>query len=114
MIKGRNIKVEKSESKGPRKPSTKLFVGNLAEGTTPAQLKVNSFYTSLLAEKASGWESHETIGLGCPFSHEILGLFSGHVDKAYKFKIQEKIPKNLSSQYKKLKIKPLNLTNFHT
>merc|ERR1719357_1758061 len=39
MIKGRNIKVEKSESKGPRKPSTKLFVGNLAEGTTPAQLK---------------------------------------------------------------------------
>ena len=45
MIKGRNIKVEKSESKGPRKPSTKLFVGNLAEGTTPAQLKVNSFYS---------------------------------------------------------------------
>ena len=31
-VKGRNIKVEKSESKGPRKPSQKLFVGNLAEG----------------------------------------------------------------------------------
>ena len=39
MIKGRNIKVEKSESRGPRKPSTKLFVGNLSEGTTPAALK---------------------------------------------------------------------------
>jgi len=23
------------------------------------------------------WESHETIGLGCPFSHEILKLLSG-------------------------------------
>ena len=32
-VKGRSIKVEKSESKGPRKPSQKLFVGNLAEGT---------------------------------------------------------------------------------
>ena len=32
-VKGRPIKVEKSESKGPRKPSQKLFVGNLAEGT---------------------------------------------------------------------------------
>jgi RNA recognition motif-containing protein len=31
-VKGRSIKVEKSESKGPRKPSQKLFVGNLAEG----------------------------------------------------------------------------------
>ena len=31
-VKGRSIKVEKSESKGPRKPSKKLFVGNLAEG----------------------------------------------------------------------------------
>ena len=31
-VKGRNIKVEKSESKGPRKPSQKLFVGNLTEG----------------------------------------------------------------------------------
>ena len=31
-VKGRPIKVEKSESKGPRKPSQKLFVGNLAEG----------------------------------------------------------------------------------
>ena len=28
-------------------------------------------------------ESHETIGLGCPFPHEILKLFSSHVDKAY-------------------------------
>jgi len=38
-VKGRNIKVEKSESRGPRKPSQKLFVGNLAEGTTNADLK---------------------------------------------------------------------------
>ena len=38
-VKGRNIKVEKSESKGPRKPSQKLFVGNLAEGTTDEQLR---------------------------------------------------------------------------
>jgi RNA recognition motif-containing protein len=36
-VKGRPIKVEKSESKGPRKPSQKvqkLFIGNIAEGTT--------------------------------------------------------------------------------
>jgi RNA recognition motif-containing protein len=38
-VKGRSIKVEKSESKGPRKPSQKLFVGNLAEGTTDDQLR---------------------------------------------------------------------------
>ena len=39
-VKGRPIKVEKSESKGPRKPSQKLFIGNIAEGTTNEQLKV--------------------------------------------------------------------------
>ena len=38
-IKGRAIKVEKSESKGPRKPSQKLFIGNIAEGTTNDELK---------------------------------------------------------------------------
>jgi len=38
-VKGRSIKVEKSESKGPRKPSQKLFVGNLAEGTTDGELR---------------------------------------------------------------------------
>jgi len=38
-IKGRPIKVEKSESKGPRKPSQKLFIGNIAEGTTNEELK---------------------------------------------------------------------------
>ena len=38
-VKGRPIKVEKSESKGPRKPSQKLFIGNIAEGTTNEQLK---------------------------------------------------------------------------
>ena len=38
-VKGRAIKVEKSESRGPRKPSQKLFVGNVAEGTTNQQLK---------------------------------------------------------------------------
>ena len=39
LIKGRSIKVEKSESKGPKKPSQKLFVGNIAEGTSNEQLK---------------------------------------------------------------------------
>ena len=39
-VKGRNIKVEKSESKGPKKPSQKLFIGNLAEGTTAEQIRV--------------------------------------------------------------------------
>merc|ERR1712223_726520 len=38
-VKGRPIKVEKSESKGPRKPSQKLFIGNIAEGTTNEELK---------------------------------------------------------------------------
>jgi len=38
-VKGRPIKVEKSESKGPRKPSQKLFIGNVAEGTTNEELK---------------------------------------------------------------------------
>merc|ERR1719259_609336 len=38
-VKGRTLKVEKSESRGPRKPSQKMFVGNLAEGTTNAELK---------------------------------------------------------------------------
>ena len=38
-VKGRAIKVEKSESKGPRKPSHKLFVGNLKEGTTSDELR---------------------------------------------------------------------------
>ena len=27
-------KVEKSESKGPKKPTQKLFIGNVADGTT--------------------------------------------------------------------------------
>ena len=39
VVKGRNIKVEKSESRGPKRPSQKLFIGNLAEGTTPDQLR---------------------------------------------------------------------------
>jgi len=38
-IAGRKMKVEKSESKGPRKPSQKLFVGNVADGTTNQQLR---------------------------------------------------------------------------
>ena len=33
------LQVEKSESKGPRKPSHKLFVGNLKEGTTSDELR---------------------------------------------------------------------------
>ena len=43
-VKGRSIKVEKSESKGPRKPSQKLFVGNLAEGNY-----VNILFQNLLS-----------------------------------------------------------------
>ena len=39
LIKGRSIKVERSESKGPKKPSQKLFVGNIAEGTSNEELK---------------------------------------------------------------------------
>ena len=39
VIKGRTIKVEKSESRGPKKPSQKLFVGNIKEGTTSEELK---------------------------------------------------------------------------
>ncbi len=31
--------MEKSENRGPRKPSQKLFVGNIKEGTTNEQLK---------------------------------------------------------------------------
>ncbi len=38
-VKGRPLKVEKSESRGPRKPSQKLFIGNIAEGTTNDELK---------------------------------------------------------------------------
>merc|ERR1711976_43418 len=38
-VKGRPLKVEKSESKGPRKPSQKLFIGNISEGTTNQELK---------------------------------------------------------------------------
>lgn len=33
-LKGRNIKIEISESKGKRKPSIKIFIGNVADGTT--------------------------------------------------------------------------------
>jgi len=39
MVKGRSIKVEKSESKGPRKPTHKLFVGNIGVGTSASELK---------------------------------------------------------------------------
>ena len=28
------LQVEKSESKGPKKPSQKMFIGNVADGTT--------------------------------------------------------------------------------
>jgi RNA-binding protein 4 len=38
-INGRHLKVEKSESKGPRKPSQKLFVGNIREGTTNDEMR---------------------------------------------------------------------------
>ena len=31
--------VEKSESRGPKKPSQKLFVGNIKEGTTSEELR---------------------------------------------------------------------------
>ena len=43
-VKGRNIKVERSESKGPKKPSQKLFVGNLTIGTTNDELKAGYYY----------------------------------------------------------------------
>jgi len=39
MVKGRPMKVEKSESKGPKKPSQKVFCGNVADGTTNEQLR---------------------------------------------------------------------------
>jgi hypothetical protein len=39
LLNNRQLKVEKSESKGPRKPSQKLFVGNIKEGTTNEELK---------------------------------------------------------------------------
>ena len=38
-VKGRNIRVEKSESKGRRKHTHKIFVGNLGEGTTKNDLR---------------------------------------------------------------------------
>jgi len=38
-VKGRPMKVEKSESKGPKKPSQKMFIGNVANGTTSEELK---------------------------------------------------------------------------
>ena len=47
-VKGRNIKVEKSESKGPRKPSQKLFVGNLAEGKLYSKEKVSIYRNDFL------------------------------------------------------------------
>ena len=34
VVKGRPMKVEMSESKGPKKPTTKIFIGNVADGTT--------------------------------------------------------------------------------
>ena len=41
--------MEKSESKGPKKPSHKLFVGNIKEGTTDAELRaVFESYASVL------------------------------------------------------------------
>ncbi len=39
QVKGRTIKVERSENKTPRRPSQKLFVGNIKEGTTSQQLR---------------------------------------------------------------------------
>lgn len=49
FICGRNMKVEKSESKGNRKRSQKLFVGNVADGTTTQQLReLFEMYSSVL------------------------------------------------------------------
>ncbi|XP_059097502.1 RNA-binding protein lark-like isoform X2 [Tigriopus californicus] len=38
-LKGREIRVEKSETRGPRNPSHKLFVGNLPAGTTAQDIR---------------------------------------------------------------------------
>eukprot|EP00095_Tigriopus_kingsejongensis_P009669 maker-scaffold84_size396325-snap-gene-0.15 protein:Tk09669 transcript:maker-scaffold84_size396325-snap-gene-0.15-mRNA-1 annotation:"rna-binding protein lark isoform x9" len=38
-VKGRFIRVEKSESRGPRNPSHKIFVGNVKEGTPNAEIR---------------------------------------------------------------------------
>ena len=39
VLNGRTIKVEKGENKAPRRPSQKLFVGNIREGTTNQELR---------------------------------------------------------------------------
>jgi hypothetical protein len=53
VVKGRNIKVEKSESRGPRKPSQKLFVGNIAEGTTNEELKAGNDLAGIIFKRLS-------------------------------------------------------------
>lgn len=39
IVGGRPMKVEMSDNRGPKKPSTKLFIGNVADGTTNDQLR---------------------------------------------------------------------------
>jgi len=55
-VKGRPMKVEKSESKGPKKPSQKMFIGNVADGTTDEQLRglFESYCEVLEADVISG------------------------------------------------------------
>ena len=80
-VKGRPIKVEKSESKGPRKPSQKLFIGNITEGTTNEELKTvfERFATVLEADVIKNYGFvHIDANAGRQKVNEIIRELNGH------------------------------------
>lgn len=90
-LKGRSIRVEKSESKGPRKPSQKLFVGNLSEGTSSEDLKeLFEMYAPVVEAdviKNFGFV-HIDADAGKSKVNEILRVLNGHNLKGSQIRVQ--------------------------
>ncbi len=90
-VKGRAIKVEKSESKGPRKPSQKLFIGNIREGTTNDELReVFERYTTVIEAdviKNFGFV-HIDADAGRTKVNEILRELNGYNLKGNQIRVQ--------------------------
>ncbi|XP_023338475.1 RNA-binding protein lark-like isoform X2 [Eurytemora carolleeae] len=92
-VKGRPMKVEKSESKGPKKPSQKMFIGNVADGTTNEQLRslFESYCEVLEADVMTGKNFgfvHIDASVGRGKTNQIIKELNGYELNGNKIRVQ--------------------------
>jgi len=93
MVKGRPLRVEKSESKGPKKPTQKVFIGNIADGTTSEELKaLFEPHVDVLEADAVSGKNFGFVHIDSTIGHkkitEIVNELDGHELNDSKIRVQ--------------------------